>query len=70
MSPCSQCADRGLIIVWYHESEGFDLAACRCAAGQSWRRPHVIRAWCVKHGVQPRQVARLEEFMDEDGGSA
>jgi hypothetical protein len=63
---CSQCNDRGLVKICYQSGEPFDVAMCRCRAGQPWRDGGalLVRAqepWIPETAV----IAWLEDFNDE-----
>lgn len=62
MPHCKRCADKGLILIRYEESDGFDLAACPCPEGRIWRKPYFLRAWAAQLMTPPVQIGRLEEF--------
>lgn len=63
MSHCDRCCGHGLLVIRYHEEDGYDVAACSCRAGQWWRQKGLLRAWADAQSPSPVQIGRLEEFF-------
>jgi|SRR5215831_3758140 len=64
---CPHCGGFGVIRVNYRSGEPFDIAMCRCRAGQWYRRggPGMVRERI--DGVGPNtRIAWLEDFEGDD----